>query len=200
MLLSFMSFPLAVTASEFLRPDMSLVYTEFDGLFLYYQQNEDQVAARLLDQFPSMRDFLEKHGLALTCPLHVILDKKLDRPAPEVRMIPHREIRIPMRSPGVLEDGYLESDPWAYFFFKGLCLQGIYSERSGIQGAAYKIFGELISPNKVLPRWIQEGIDLVTAPCKRTRRHIVLHDLDAVLVLEFDSGHLVKGDDVPQSD
>src|SRR5699024_8428675 len=28
---------------------------------------------------------------------------------------------------------------------------------------------------------------------KRTRCHIVLHDLDSILILETDTGHLVKG-------
>jgi hypothetical protein len=148
----------AVDAAGIIRSSSSLVYTEIDGLFLYYPDDEYQIVTDLLEKFPSMKDFLEQQGLMLTFPLHVILDNKLDRPAVEVKMIPHREIRIPMRAPGVLEDGYLEADPWAYFFFKGLCLQGIYSERSGILGAAHKIFGELISPNKILPAWIKEGI------------------------------------------
>jgi len=44
------------------------------------------------------------------------------------------------------------------FFFKGLGLQGIYSERSGVYSAAEKVFGELMSPNKILPQWIKSGI------------------------------------------
>ena len=35
------------------------------------------------------------------------------------------------------------------------------------------------------------------ATSKRTGRHIVLHDLDAVLILEADTGYLVKGHAVP---
>ena len=136
----------------------SLVYTEADGLLLYYPDSEAPIASRLLDKFQPDKNFLEQHGLNLTFPLHVILDDELDQPGPQVTMIPHREIRIPLRAPGVLEDGYLENDPWAYFLFKGLCLQGIYSERSGFPGAAYKVFGESMSPNKVLPQWIKTGI------------------------------------------
>ena len=158
LVLSLLVATLVADAAESERPASSVVYTEIDGLFLYYPDNEHQIATGLLEKFPSMKHFLEQQGFMLTFPLHVILDNKLDRPAAEVKMIPHREIRIPMRAPGVLEDGYLEADPWAYFFFKGLCLQGIYSERSGIPGAAHKIFGELISPNKILPEWIKEGI------------------------------------------
>jgi hypothetical protein len=139
-------------------PAMSLVYREIDGLFLYYPKSEEQIAARLLKQFHPFKDFLERQGLPLTYPLHVILDGELDQPRVNVVMIPHREIRIPIRAPGVLEDGYLESDPWTYFLFKGLCLQGIYGNCSGIPDAAHKIFGDAISPNKVLPAWIKEGI------------------------------------------
>ena len=139
-------------------PALSLVYRESDGLFVYYPQSEDRIATRLIEKFPSMKDFLEKQGLPLKYPLHVIIDNKLDRPAVEVKMTPHREIRIPIRAPGVLEDGYLETDPWAYYFFNGLCLQGIYIERSGIYSGAEKVFGQLLSPNKILPEWIKAGV------------------------------------------
>jgi hypothetical protein len=140
------------------QPALSLVYRETDGLFLYYPESEERIATRLLEKFPSIKDFLKQQGLPLKFPLHVILDNKLDRPAVEVKTIPHREIRIPLRAPGVLEDGYLEADPWAYYFFKGLCLQGIYSEKSGIYSAAEKVFGQLMSPNKILPEWVKEGV------------------------------------------
>jgi len=73
-------------------------------------------------------------------------------------MFPHREIRIPLRAPGVLEEGYLEDDPWSYFFFKGLCLQGIFSLRSGIPSHAHRVFGEIASPNMILPPWLTEGV------------------------------------------
>jgi hypothetical protein len=73
-------------------------------------------------------------------------------------MTPHCEIRIPMRAPGIFEDGYLEADPWAYFFFKGLCLQAIYSERSGFYKASEKVFGQLMSPNKIFPEWFKAGV------------------------------------------
>ena len=101
---------------------LSLVYRESDGLFVYYPESGDRIATRLIEKFPSMRDFLEKQGLPLKYPLHVILDNNLDRPVVAVKIIPHHEIHIPMRVPGVLEDGYLETDPWAYYFFKSLCV------------------------------------------------------------------------------
>jgi hypothetical protein len=142
----------------FANPALSLVYRESDNFFLYYPESAETIATRLIEEFPSMRDFLKKQDLPLKYPLHVILDNKLDRPAVEVRMIPHLEIRVPMRAPGVLEDGYLETDPWAYYLFQGLCLVGIYGERSGIYSVTEKIFGELISPNKILPEWVKSGI------------------------------------------
>jgi hypothetical protein len=58
----------------------------------------------------------------------------------------------------VLEDGYLEADPWGYFMFRGLCMQGIYGIRSGLPGVLYWGFGEIISPNVVLPPWVEDGI------------------------------------------
>jgi hypothetical protein len=140
------------------QPALSLVYQEMDELFIYYPESEERIATRLIEKFPSVRDFLEEQGLPLKLPLHVILDNKLDRPVVEVKIIPHREIRIPMRAPGVLEEGYLEADPWTYFFIKGLFLQGLYSEKSGIYSAAEKVFGQLMSPNKILPQWIKEGV------------------------------------------
>ena len=62
----------------------------------------------------------------------MVLDEELDLFEVRVNMIPHREIRIPLRAPGVMEDGYTESDPWTYFLFRGLCLQAIFSVRDGI--------------------------------------------------------------------
>jgi hypothetical protein len=173
------------------HPAWSLVYQESHGLFVTYPESEAQIANRLIEKFPSMRDFLEKQGLPLKYPLHVILDDKLDRPAVEVNVIPHREIRIPMRAPGALEDGYLETDPWAYYFFNGLCLQGIYSERSGVYRAAEKVFGQMMSPNKILPDWIKSGISrllyrIYTENWRKDPYHtalfenIVLPDIDDV--------------------
>ncbi len=169
----------------------SLVYREVDGLMLYYPERQASIANRLIDSFSSIRNFLERQGLPLKYPLHVILDNKLDRPAVDVRMIPHREIRIPMRAPGVLEDGYLESDPWNYFFFKGLCLQGIYSERSGFYGASGKIFGQLMTPNKIFPEWFKTGISHLLYRIYRGDRYI--DPYDSVL---FESIELPDMDDI----
>ena len=40
----------------------------------------------------------------------------------------------------------------------------------------------------------------VTATGERTRGHVVLHDLDAILVLEGDARHFVEGHHVPEPD
>ena len=136
----------------------SLVYVQTDGLLFYYPVEENVIAERLIQKYPAMIDFLEQQGLEFKFPLHVILDDDLDRPAVRTHMIPHREIRIPIRAPGVLEDGYTAADHWAYFFFKGLCLQGIYNIRSGIPARLHKVFGEIISPNIIIPDWITDGI------------------------------------------
>ncbi|MEJ2038808.1 MAG: hypothetical protein P8X55_07730 [Desulfosarcinaceae bacterium] len=86
------------------------------------------------------------------------LDDKLDEPMIQAKMYPHREIRIPLRAPGVLEDGFLEPDPWRYFLFMGLSMQGLYAERSGIPGGLHYLFGEIISPNLILPDWTLDGV------------------------------------------
>jgi hypothetical protein len=136
---------------------LAMVYVEQDGFFLYYPEREKAIAHGLFEEYPSMIRFLEGRGMAAKRPLHVILDADLDRPEVEVHMIPHREIRIPLRAPGVLEDGYTEVDPWTYFLFKGLCLQAIYSISSGIPGGLHRVFGEIMSPNIIMPDWFTDG-------------------------------------------
>lgn len=135
-----------------------IVYIEQGGIYLYYTPGEDAIIARLSQELGAMISFLENKGLTVTKPLHIILDDKLDSPRVDVHMIPHREIRIPLRAPGVLEDGYLETDPWSYFMFQGLCRQGMYAMRSGIPKAGHKVFGEVISPNIIVPPWFEDGI------------------------------------------
>ncbi|MCD6571152.1 MAG: hypothetical protein J7L53_10660 [Deltaproteobacteria bacterium] len=136
----------------------ALIYVEQSGVYLYYPKDENTIASSLKDKIPGMLEFLKERGLNITTPVHVILDSEMDIPMVNVHMTPHREIRIPLRAPGVLEEGYLEPDPWAYFLFKGLCLQGIYGLRSGIPGLAHNVFGEIISPNMVIPPWVEDGI------------------------------------------
>jgi len=131
------------------------------GISIYYPEGEEKIGLKLRQKTPEILSFLNEQGLKVTVPLHVILDAELDRPQPLVRMIPHREIRIPLRAPGVLEDGYLEKDPWLYFYFKGLCIQGIYAMRSGLPSVAHRIFGEVVSPNIILPPWLTEGVSKV---------------------------------------
>lgn len=137
---------------------LALIYTEENGLFLYFPEDEKDIASRLIKELPEIEAFLSLWGLPIQRPLHVILDDTLDAPEVLVHIIPHKEIRIPIRAPGVLEDGYTEPDPWAYFMFKGLCLQSIYGIRSGIPEFLHKVFGEIISPNAIIPPWVENGI------------------------------------------
>ncbi len=136
----------------------ALVYLEKEGLFFYFPDAETEIAARLTEKLPEIERFLSDRRIPVERPLHIILDEKLDAPEVVVHIIPHREIRIPLRAPGVLEDGYMAVDPWTFFLFKGLCLQGIYGLRSGIPEALHKGFGEIVSPNVIMPQWVEDGI------------------------------------------
>ncbi len=136
----------------------ALKVVEKEGIYIYFPKHEAALAARLVEPLPAVLAFLSDKGLFAKPPLHVVLDDWRDIPEVNVEVRPHKEIRIPVRAPGVLEDGYTEADPWLYFMFKGLCLQGIYGIRSGVPGALNKVFGEIISPNRVLPPWVEDGI------------------------------------------
>lgn len=136
----------------------ALQMIERDGIYFYYPEGQYTKAAGLLDACQPISAFLKQHGLPPKKPLHIILDADLDEPKALVSMIPHHEIRIPLRAPGVLEDGANVADPWQYFLFMGLCTQGIFSERSGIPASVQKLFGEIISPNIILPEWGIDGI------------------------------------------
>ncbi|NCF27972.1 MAG: hypothetical protein GWP69_11370 [Gammaproteobacteria bacterium] len=136
----------------------ALEVVEEEGFYIYFPKQETQLAAGLFEQLPDMLAFLADKGLPVRQPLHIVLDDLRDLPEVKVHVIPHKEIRIPLRAPGVLEDGYTEADPWAYFMFRGLCLQGIFGLRSGIPGLLYKGFGEIVSPNLVLPPWVDDGV------------------------------------------
>ena len=136
----------------------ALSTVEVNGISLTYPSGGEEIVARMAAEVPSMLRFLAAKGLEVTTPVHVFLDGELDFPAVKVTMIPHRGIRIPLRAPGVFEEGYREADPWTYFLLKGLCLQGIYAERSGIPAAAHTLMGEVISPNLVLPPWMEDGL------------------------------------------
>jgi hypothetical protein len=129
-----------------------------DGIYFYFPKGQYAKAAELLDACEPIDVFLKKRGMPPTKPLHIILDENLDEPKVRISMIPHHEIRIPLRAPGVLEDGANEADPWQYFLFMGLCTQGIFSQRSGIPGGVHTLFGEIISPNIILPEWGIDGI------------------------------------------
>jgi hypothetical protein len=41
------------------------------------------------------------------------------------------------------------------------------------------------------------GVDGLTATAEGARCHVVLHDLHAVVILEADTGHFVKGHHIP---
>jgi hypothetical protein len=136
----------------------ALEMVEREGFLVYFPTYEAELVARFTEPLPDMLAFLSEKGLSVEPPLHIILDDLRDIPEVKVRLTPHKEIRLPLRTPGVLEDGYTQADPWAYFLFKGLCLQAIFGMRSGLPGVLYYGFGELISPNLVLPPWVDDGI------------------------------------------
>ncbi len=128
------------------------------GLTFTFPQHEDAIVSRMIMQAPQIVSFLKTQGIPIHLPLHIFLDEHLDNPDVAVSIIPHREIQIPLRAPGALEEGYLEKDPWTYFLFKGLCLQGIFSMRSGVPGYLHWFFGEIASPNFVNPPWLLDGV------------------------------------------
>ena len=136
----------------------TLLYLQQDRIYLYYPEGEGELASGLWKKLPGMLAFLDEKGLPVKQPLHIIIDEERDAPEIKLHIIPHKEIRIPLRAPGVLENGYMEADPWAYFLFKGLCHQAIYSIRSGVPALLAKGFGELISPNVIIPPWVEDGI------------------------------------------
>ncbi|MBR9980213.1 MAG: hypothetical protein KFF50_04220, partial [Desulfatitalea sp.] len=139
----------------------ALMVVERDQFFVYFSEAQAGIATRLLEACLPMATFLKDRGLAVQRPVHIILDDHLDRPQVQTHMIPHREIRIPVRAPGVLEDGFQEDDPWRYFLFMGLSAQGIYSERSGIPAMVHHLFGEIISPTIILPEWCIDGVSFL---------------------------------------
>ncbi|MDJ0783697.1 MAG: hypothetical protein QNJ22_17105 [Desulfosarcinaceae bacterium] len=128
------------------------------GVALTYPDGEADLAARLAAKIPGMLTFFADHGLPIRTPLQVIIDPDRDRPRAEVHVIPHRQIRIPVRAPGVFEDGCLEADPWAYFLFMGLCRHGIFQQVGGLPAALRYLFGQMMSPNALSPAWIHDGV------------------------------------------
>jgi hypothetical protein len=139
-------------------PAFALQVIEHDQHYFYFPKDEANLAARLTRSVPAITGFLTRHGLAVKTPLHIILDDLRDEPLVNVSMYPRREIRIPLRAPGVLEDGFKEADPWGYFLFMGMSMVGIYGQRSAIPGGLHKVFGEIVSPNLILPGWTIDGI------------------------------------------
>ncbi|RJQ66056.1 MAG: hypothetical protein C4519_26165 [Desulfobacteraceae bacterium] len=154
---------LTLIASIFcwIHPAFALQMLERDRIHIYFPEAQQQKASELLMACRSIIDFLKNSGLPPKMPLHIVLDEVLDEPRVLVAMIPHHEIRIPLRAPGVLEDGGNEADPWKYFLFMGLSAQGIFGERSGIPGKTHMLFGEIISPNIILPEWAIDGISFL---------------------------------------
>lgn len=139
-------------------PAQALTVLERNQFYIHFSEAQAAIAHQLLENCEPIAAYLETRGLPVTTPVHIILDDRLDLPKAQTFMIPHRQIRIPVRAPGVLEDGFLEADPWHYFLFVGLSTQGIYSERSGIPGIVHTFFGEIISPTIILPEWCIDGI------------------------------------------
>ncbi len=149
---------LAILLCLLSTPAVALVYIESDGVLIYYPAEQHPIAAGMQRKLPGMLEFLSEHGLEIKRPLHVIIDEELDFPAVNVYTHPHRGIRIPLRAPGVMEEGSTEADPWSYFLFSGLALHGIYGLRGGIPEAGYRIFGEIIKTNDIMPPWVNDGI------------------------------------------
>lgn len=136
----------------------NLLTAEVDGISLHYPPASRELAARLQAEIPAIRAFLESRALPLRPPVQVTLDATRDRPGVDVHMTPHRGVRIPLRAPGVLEDGYTESDPWVYFLFRGLSLQAVYDLRAGLPGRLHTVFGAIVSPNVIFPPWATDGL------------------------------------------
>lgn len=135
----------------------ALKVIEVDGAYIYFPKEAGALAQRIASWYCPMASFLQEQGIPISEPLHIVLDHSLDQPEALTRLYPHREIRLPMRAPGAFEDGYTEADPWRYFLFKGLCELGIYGERSGLPSGLHLFFGEVISPNLILPDWTIDG-------------------------------------------
>lgn len=140
------------------NPAFALEVLEQNKFFVYYPKGQERLASELLSECGPAALFLAGMGMPVKKPLHIVLDDHLDQPKARIFMYPHREVRIPLRAPGVLEDGAFEPNPWRYFLFMGLSAQAIYNIRSGIPGALHTFFGEIISPNLILPEWGIEGI------------------------------------------
>lgn len=140
------------------RGQTAMRMMEQDKIYFYFPVEQTRLAQRLAAECDIITSFLASRGLPPGKPLHIILDDGLDAPQVRVRMVPHLEIRIPLRAPGVLEDGFWEPDPWRYFLFLGLSRQGIFAERSRIPEGLHYVFGEGVSPNVILPEWAIDGI------------------------------------------
>ncbi|MEJ2158766.1 MAG: hypothetical protein P8X96_25845 [Desulfobacteraceae bacterium] len=139
-------------------PASALKVIESDQFYVYFPEGDEPLADRISQWCAPMARYLSEQGLPIRKPVHILLDEDFDQPGAITQLYPHREIRLPLRAPGALEDGYTESDPWRYFLFEGLCVLGISNERSGLPGGAYRLFGEIISPNTILPEWTIDGI------------------------------------------
>jgi len=156
-ILFFLLFSLGMTWGE-TGSLLAMVTLDKDDVLIYFPEDEASIAARLSEKLPNILEYLHQKGLPVQGMLHIVVDENLDEPNVQVRIIPHLEIRIPLRAPGVFEEGYTEADPWTYFKFKGLCLQGIYGLRSGLPEVLSKGFGAIMSPNVILPPWVEGGI------------------------------------------
>ncbi len=139
-------------------PALALKVIETDHFFIYFPEGVQPLANRISRWCAPMAGFLKEQGLPTPKPIHILLDEDTDQPGAITQHYPHFEIRLPLRAPGALEDGYTESEPWRYFLFKGLCQLAILSERSGLPAGMSRLFGEVISPNSVLPEWTTDGI------------------------------------------
>ncbi len=135
-----------------------LLSLQNSGIELHYPRQEEKLASRMIREAAQMKSFLEKMGLALPERIHVVLVPGCLETGYQVQVIPLYRIRIALQPPGPLEDGAIEPDPWTYRLFCGLAGQAVFFQCHGVPGAARRLMGAVISPNRILPPWSIDGV------------------------------------------
>lgn len=75
----------------------AMLTIETDGVLLHFPEGEAAIAARLNHNLADIMIYLQKMGLPVKRPLHIVVDENQDEPDVQVHVIPHLEIRIPDR-------------------------------------------------------------------------------------------------------
>ncbi len=138
--------------------EAALITLHRAGVWIHCPETERVLAARLYRSLPAMKSFLEKMGLALPEKIHVVLVAGRLKAGCQTEIIPLYRIRIALQPPGPLEDGAVEPDPWSYRLFMGLAREAVFYTCRGIPAAGRKLMGAVISPNRVLPAWVTDGV------------------------------------------